>query len=88
MVDNIHLKSFNNLLKSLSSLMSLAVPTTHREMGMLNVRSRDSATGPVLVGPLFLKVKLKFQFYKKQGIIKSASMNFGLVRLIVLRYNG
>ena len=71
--------------------MSLAVPTIHREIGMLNVWSRGSATGlasPVLAGPLFPKVKSKFQFYKKQGIIKSDSMNFGLFRLITLRYNG
>ena len=44
--------------------------------------------GPVLAGPLFLKVKTKVPFYKKQVINRSAGVIFGLVRLIILRYNG
>ena len=39
----------------------------------------------VLAGPVFLKVKMKFNFCKKQVINKSASVIFGLVRLIILR---
>ena len=41
----------------------------------------------VLAGPVFLKVKMKFNFYKKQVINKGASVIFGLVRLIILSYN-
>ena len=37
---------------------------------------------PVLARPVFLKAKIKFHFYKKQVINKSASMIFGLVGLI------
>ena len=36
---------------------------------------------------IILKVNLKFQFYKKQAIIKSASMIFRLVRLTVWHEN-
>ena len=39
---------------------------------------------PVLAGPVFLKVKIKFHFYKRQVINKSACVIFGLVRLIIL----
>ena len=39
----------------------------------------------VLAGPVFLKIKINFQFYKKQVINKSASVSFG--RLIILNYN-
>ena len=39
---------------------------------------------PVLAGPVFLKVKIKFHFYKRQVINKSANVIFGLVRLIIL----
>ena len=40
-----------------------------------------------MAGPGFLQVKMKFNFYKKQVIDKSASEIFGLVRLIILSYN-
>ena len=44
--------------------------------------------GPVLAGPLFLKVKTNFHFTElKQVINRSASVIFGLVRLIILCYN-
>ena len=46
-------------------------------------RCRASINGPadpVLAGPVFLKVEMKFHFYKKQVINKGASMIFGLVR--------
>ena len=45
------------------------------------------AAAPVLAGPVFLKVKVKYHFYKKQTIYKSASVIFELVRLIILSYN-
>ena len=48
----------------------------------------NGPAAPVLAGPVFLKVKMKFNFYKKQVINKSASVIFGLVRLIILSYNG
>ena len=35
---------------------------------------------------IFLKVRTKFQFYEKEVIIKSGSLIFGLVRLIILSY--
>ena len=41
----------------------------------------------VLAGPVFLKVKIKVQFYKKQAINKSASVILGLIRLIILSYD-
>ena len=50
--------------------------------------SRNGPAALVLAGPVFLKVKIKFHFYNKQVINKSASVIFGLVRLIVLSYNG
>ena len=43
-----------------------------------------SSAGPVLAGPLFLKVKTKFHFTKKQVINKSAKVIFGLV---ILQYS-
>ena len=39
---------------------------------------------PVRAGPVFLKLKIKLCFYKEQIINQSASVIFGLVRLIVL----
>ena len=36
----------------------------------------------------FTQGKIKLNFYKKQVLNKSASVIFGLVRLIVLSYNG
>ena len=58
---------------------------------MLYILYRASGNGPaapVLAGPVFLKVKMKFIFYKKQVINESASVIFRLVRLIILSYNG
>ena len=52
-------------------------------------RCRASINGPadpVLAGPVFLKVEMKFHFYKKQVINEGASMIFGLVRLLILSY--
>ena len=46
----------------------------------------NGPAAPVLAGPVFLKVKMKFKFYKKQVINKSASVIFGLVTLIILSY--
>ena len=47
----------------------------------------NGPAAPVLAGPVFLKVKMKFNFYKKQVISKSVSVIFRLVRLIILSYN-
>ena len=53
---------------------------------------RTGENGPaalVLAGPVFLKVKkIEVRFYKKEVIKKSASVIFGLARLILLSYNG
>ena len=43
--------------------------------------------GPVLAGPLLFKIKIKFNFCKKQAMNRSASVIFRLVRLIILLYN-
>ena len=56
----------------------------------LNVYSKaggSSLVVLVLAGPVFLKVKIKVNFYKKQVINKSASVIFELARLIVLSYS-
>ena len=51
--------------------------------------SGNGPAAPVLAGSVFLKVKkIKVHYYKKQVIKKSASVIFGLVRLILLGYNG
>ena len=55
---------------------------------MNNKAGRSNPTTPVLAGPVFLKVKIKYHFYKKQAINKSASVIFGLVRLIILDRKG
>ena len=47
----------------------------------------NGPAAPVLAGPVFLKVKVKFHFYNKQVINITASVIFGLVRLIILSYN-
>ena len=47
----------------------------------------NGPAAPVLAGPVFLKVKMKFNFYKKQLMNKSASVIFVLFRLIILSYN-
>ena len=47
----------------------------------------NGLAAPVLAGPVFLKVKMKFNFYKKQVINKSASVIFVLVKLTILSYN-
>ena len=51
--------------------------------------TKTHGNGPaalVLAGPGFVKVKIKFHFYKKkkQVIKKSASVIFGPVRLVIL----
>ena len=47
----------------------------------------NGPAAPVLAGPVFLKAKMKFNFYKKQLMNKSASVIFVLFRLIILSYN-
>ena len=56
----------------------------------MNIDGRAGGNGPaapVLAGPVFLKVKMKFKFYKKQLMNKNASVIFVLIRLIILSYN-
>ena len=60
--------------------------------GFVILEKFDRASGKdpaalVLVGPVFLKVKMKFHFCKKQVPNKSVCVIFGLVRLIILSYN-
>ena len=50
-------------------------------------RNGTGLAAPVLAGPVFLKVKIKFHFYKNRVISKSTSVIVGLVRLIILSYN-
>ena len=47
----------------------------------------NGPSAPVLARPVLLEVKMKFNFYKKQVLNKSASVIFGLVRLITLSYS-
>ena len=63
---------------------SWKVAIAKRYAGIL---SQCRAGAPVLVRPVFLKVKTKFHFYKKQVTRESASVIFGLVRLIISTYN-
>ena len=42
---------------------------------------------PVLAGLVFLKVKIKVHFYKKQVINKRSDVNFGFFRLLILSNN-
>ena len=44
----------------------------------------DGLVGQVLAGPLYLKVKNKITFYKKQVINKSTRVIFGLAQLVIL----
>ena len=46
-----------------------------------------SPAAPVLAGPVFLKVKTKFHFCKRQVINKSASVILGLIKAIILHYS-
>ena len=48
---------------------------------------RNGLAAPVLAGPVYLKVKIKFHFYRNRVISKSTSVIVGLVRLIILSYN-
>ena len=43
----------------------------------------DGPVGQVLARPLFLKVKSKIPFYRKQVISKSTRVIFGLVQLVI-----
>ena len=56
-------------------------------MPQYNRAGGNGPAAPVLAGPVFLKVKMKFNFYKKQLMNKSASVIFVLFRLIILSYN-
>ena len=47
----------------------------------------NGPAAPVLARQIFLKRKMKFNFYKRQMINRNASAIFGLARLIVLSYN-
>ena len=50
-------------------------------LSMTNRAGRNGPVAPVLAGPVLLKVKINFCFYKMQVINKSASVIFGFVRL-------
>ena len=43
---------------------------------------KNGVTAPVWAGPVFLKVKNKFHFYKKQVINQSASVKLNLLGLL------
>ena len=53
----------------------------------MNYVSMCISTAPVLAGPVFLNVKMKFNFYKKQVLNKNAGVISKLLRLIILSYN-
>ena len=55
-------------------------------LGLIRAGGNSSAA-PVLARPVFLKVKMKFNFYIKQVINKIADVIFGVIRLIILSYN-
>ena len=68
--------------------MHAKVLTFHRGVIIVvcnNIQGQPAAL--VLARPFFLKVKMKFHFYKKQVINIRASVIFGLVKLIILGYN-
>ena len=44
----------------------------------------NGPAAPVLARPVFLKVKMKYNFYEKEVFSKSAGVIFGLGRLIKL----
>ena len=50
----------------------------------LNRVGGNSLAAPVLAVPVFLKVKIKFHFFKKQVMNKIASVIF---KLVILSYN-
>ena len=52
-----------------------------------NMTGGNSPAAAVLAEPVFLKVKMKCNFYIKQVINNSDSVIFGLARLIILTYN-
>ena len=54
---------------------------------MVSRAGGNGLAAPVLTGPVFLKVKMKFNFYKKETMNKNASVIFRLVKLIILSYN-
>ena len=55
---------------------------------MCNRAGGIGPAAPVLAGPVFLKVKTKFHFCKRQVINKSASVILGLIKLIILDRKG
>ena len=61
----------------------------NRHMCLLPIDRADGSgpAAPVLAGPVFLKVKVKFHFYKKQVKTRSTGVIFGFLRLTILRYN-
>ena len=58
----------------------------NRHMCLLPIDRADgsSPAAPVLPGPVFLKVKVKFHFYKKQVKTRNTGVIFGLLRLTIL----
>ena len=57
----------------------------HLHIIIATIQGRQKRSGcSGLARPVFCKVKMKFNFYKKQIFIKSAIVIFGLIRLIIL----
>ena len=70
------------MLKPACMNTRIAIYKFHRRIGA-------GPAGPVLAGPwpLLFKVKIIFQFCKKQAMNRSASVILRLDRLIILLYN-
>ena len=67
--------------------MSIMVSTLVMTHELPSRAGGNDPAAPVLARPFFLKIKIKFHFYKNQVINKSASVIVGLIRLIIISYN-
>ena len=52
---------------------------------LYNRAGGNGPAAPVLARPVFLKLKMKFNFYKKQVINKSACVIVGLVKPVIIK---
>ena len=74
--------------KALTRILNLYVLPSNKFLFIIHSwQKRSRPAAPVLAGPVFLKVEMKFNFYKKEVSNKSVGVIFGLVRLIILSYN-
>ena len=71
----------------LHDIIDIEWPNNTKVRIIHNRAGKNGPAAPVLAGPVFLKLKMKCNFYKKELINKSASVIFVLVRLIILSYN-